>query len=118
EAARGSEEVEVPVVVAEECCLHVFQSSEATEDARDLKRTAHAASAQALRRQTADLLAGEVYVARVVGDVTGDQVEERGLRGAVGADARAQGARRHCQVPAIHGLDAAEVLAERAGLED
>jgi hypothetical protein len=47
-----------------------------------------------------------------VGDVAADQVEQRGLARTVGPDDRAQVARGHRQVHAIHGLHAAKVLAQ------
>ena len=63
-------------------------------------------------RQPADLLAPHVDLSGVVGEIAGDQVEERGLPGAVRADDRAQIAGGHGEVHAVDGLDAAEVLLE------
>ena len=54
EAPRRHQHVEVPVVVAEEGRLHVLEHGEAAEDAGDLERAAHAAAAEAVRRQAAD----------------------------------------------------------------
>ena len=64
--------------------------------------------------------AGEADVPGVAGEVAGDEVEQRGLARAVGADDRRAGRRRGtAEVDATDGVDAAEVLARGAvGLED
>ena len=108
----------MPAVVAEEGRLHVLQRAEAAKDAGDLERAAQAAAAEPMRGQPADLLAAEVDPPGVVPQIAADQVEERGLAGAVGTDDRPQVAGLDRQVHAVHGLDAAEVLAQAENGED
>ncbi len=50
-------------------------------------------------------------------DVTGDQVEQRGLAGAVGADDGSEVPGGNSEVDPVDGLDAAEVLPETHRLQ-
>ena len=118
EAPGRHEDVVVPAVVGQERRQHVLERGEPAEDARDLKRAPHPAPAQLVRRQPAHLLAQEVHLARVVGEVAAQEVEERRLPRAVRPDDGPPIARRHRQVDAVDGLDAAEVLPQRDDVED
>jgi hypothetical protein len=104
--------------MSEERRQHVVAGSEAPEDTRDLKRASHAAPAELVRRQPCNVLAHEVDLARVVGKVAAQEIEERGLAGAVRTDDRATVSCRHGQVHAIDGLHAAEMLLEPGDLKD
>ena len=71
-----------------------------------------------MRRQPTHLFARKIDAAAVVREIAREQVEERGLAGAVGTDDRAHIARRNRQIHTVHGQDAAEVLPEADRLED
>ena len=118
EAPRRAEEVMMTPVMRQERRLDILERGEAAEYAGDLKRAGEPPAAEVLGRQAADVLASKKDLPGVVSEIAGDQVEERRLAGAVGADDRAQVALGDGQVHAAHGLDAAEMLAQADGLED
>ena len=63
-------------------------------------------------RASLDLHAAKDDAARLGGEKAGHQVEQGGLAGAVGADDRLDGARRHPKAHLLHGLEAAEGQAD------
>ena len=70
------------------------------------------------RREARDGPALEKNVAFVRRIEPGNQVEGRGLSGAVRADQGVEGAVAHGDVDALHGLERAEALGDAAGLQD
>src|SRR4030095_5964311 len=98
--------------------LAVLERREPAKDAGDLERPRQSAATEGLGRQTAHFRAAKEDLPGVVRKIAGDQVEERGLAGAVRADDGAQVALGHREVHAVDGLDPAEVLPQADGLED
>src|SRR5262249_39283813 len=98
--------------------LNVLERGETTEDAGDLKGAAHALAAEPIRRQPTHLCARKIDTPAVACEIAREQIEERGLAGAVGADDCTQVARRNRQVHTVHRQNATEVLPEADRLED
>ncbi len=118
EPRRAGKDIVVAAVVREEGGLHVLEDREATEHARDLKGPPDPAAAHLVGRKPADLVARKIDDPGIVLDVTGDQVEQRRLAGAVWTDDRPHVGTRDRQVDAVDGLHAAEVFLQRPDLED
>ena len=69
-------------------------------------------------RQALDVCPLEADPALLGGQKTADQVEQAGLAGAVGADDRLDGARRHPEGDAFHRLQAAEGQADAVQFQE
>ena len=97
---------------------HVLEHAHVRERLRDLERTADALAAAILPRDTGDVLAVETDPTLVGPIHAGDQVEQRGLAGAVRPDDAQcfSVVQLHAQV--VDDLHAAEGLHETGGLED
>ncbi len=96
---------------------HVFENRQAAKQRRDLER-AHDAVLDALRLgQRRDVGAVEQDAAVVGMKRPGDQVDEAGLAGAVGADERVTRPAPEAEIDAVGDGQSAEALAEAAGFE-
>ena len=93
----------------------VFADAERRKQVGDLERAADAGARDLLRRMPGDRLAQQRYRAFVRRIHARQQIERRGLAGAVGADQRMQRAVGDGDVDALHRLDAAEALDDVAG---
>src|SRR5258708_23811018 len=110
--------VERAAALALERDAHVFQHGEMGEYGRNLKRAHEAEPRHIGRRQGRDVFA-LVDDAAVRGlEKLGEQIEARGLAGAVRADQGMYGAARDLQVDAAYGHEPGEVFGEILGLED
>ena len=96
---------------------HVLQAGEPVEQPHVLER-AHQTLARDLRRVEPDeLLAVQLHRAGVGGDGAGEEVEHGRLPGAVRPDEGGDRAPPELDVQVVGGDDAAEALADTAGLE-
>ena len=93
----------------------VLADAERRKQIGDLERAADAGARDLLRRVAGDRLAQQRHRALVGRKHAGQQIERRGLAGAVGADQRMQRAVGDRDVDALHRLDAAEALDDVAG---
>jgi len=102
-------------LVAEEGADHdVLQHREARKGADDLEGAGDPEQRERVGRQAGHVLAEEGDGALGGRKVPGHQIEERGLAGAVRADEPEDLALRGVEVDAVHGMHAAEVLAQGA----
>src|SRR5216683_562833 len=92
--------------------------SRRTRGARQLEGAGEPAIDDAVRLEAADRLAVEDDAAGVGGDEAGEQVEERGLAGAVGAEDAGDLAGLEREGDVLHGGEAAEALGEALDLEE
>ena len=99
-------------VAAERGDHHVAHDGEARKRSHDLKRPGEAERVDLVRRQPAQVAAGEGHPAGVGGEEPGDEREGRRLASAVGADQRHDLALGHREIEVLHRLHAAEPLAE------
>src|SRR5215831_1593744 len=114
---HGGEKVPAAPAMREKGGLDVLVHGELGEDVRALEGAAHAQAAEIVRRDARDLAIVEAHAARVGTQMPRDQVEERGLARAVGADDGADRAAGHAEAHAAHGLEAREALAEALDLK-
>ena len=91
---------------------------ELREHALDLQRAFDAEAADLVRRAAGDIVAVEEHAAAVGRQQARDQIEERGLAGAVRPDDGVQRARRRDRSSGVDGGEAAEALAEFFGAQD
>ncbi len=117
EAVHARHQVPAASSVTEERRLDVLKYREAREDVGALEGATHAETAEIVGRDTGDLPVLEADAARVGPEVTGDEVEERGLARAVGPDDGADRAARNAEADSAHGLEAVEALAEIADVK-
>src|SRR5438477_1702513 len=103
--------------MADERRLHVLEHGESREDVGALEGPPDAQPAEIVRRHARDVAAVERDVPAIGTQMTGDQVEERGLAGAVGSDDGADRAARHAERHAGDGHEAVEALGEIADLK-
>ena len=87
------------------------------EEAGDLERPGDPEVGDLLGLATGDVLAAEQDLARGRREEAGQQVEQRGLAGAVGADERVDGALGDAEADVGDRAEAAELLGQLAGLE-
>src|SRR4029079_19377031 len=80
-------------------------------------RAPHAEAADVVRRQPRDVAALEQDGAGVGAQMAGDQVEQRGLAGAVGPDDGGDLALGHAHAGVVDGQEAVEGFAQAADLE-
>ena len=85
---------------------------------RDLIRPADAGEAALVRSGAGDIDAVEADFPGVGVEIAGDQIEKRGLAGAVGADDADGLAARDGEIDGIGGLDGAEGSGEAPDLEE
>ena len=111
------EEAQATAAVRDERRLHVLEHGEPREDVGALERAADAEPADVVRRQAGDVAPVQDDGAGVGAQVAGDQVEERRLARAVGADDRRDLAAGHAERDAGHGLKAVEGLPHTAHLK-
>jgi hypothetical protein len=97
-------------VVGEQGNLHVLDHAELGKDAGDLEGAAHAALADAVRRQPPQVLAAKQHAPAVAAQVARDHVEQRGLAGAIRPDDRPPLAGHDLQIYAVDGPQPAEAL--------
>ncbi len=117
EALHRGEQVPAAPAVADEGGLDVLVHGEAREDVGALERPAHAEPAEVVGRDPGDVALLEDHAPAVGLEVPGDQVEQRGLARAVGADDGADRALGHREGHAPHRLEAVEALADVAHLK-
>ncbi len=96
----------------------IFERSHAEEDLQVLERARQAPARELFRRKRAHLLAGKPHAALRGQVETGDEIEQRGLAGAVRADDRKDEAGRDCQAHVFDRVHAAEGDREVLGNED
>src|SRR5438094_8634165 len=96
---------------------HVVDHAHAGEWAVVLERAHHPARSDAMRRQAEDRLAGEAHLAARGRESARDQIERRGLAGAVRADHAEDLAFADFEVELVHGGEAAEALGQLLDLE-
>jgi hypothetical protein len=96
---------------------HVLEHGHARERPRDLERPGEPEAADGVGREAHDRAAVEADIAAVRGQEPGEQVEDRRLAGAVGADEAEHLAQRDREVEPGDGSEAAEAPREPAGLE-
>src|SRR5258708_25704741 len=84
--AAGAKQVPLLAFVRDQGDLHVLEHGEAGIDVDALERTGDAQPHDLVRRQADQVAALERYGALVGPQMAGDEIEERGLAGAVGAD--------------------------------
>src|SRR5258707_13433665 len=94
---------------------HVLPDAERRKQVGNLERPADAGARDLLRRMAGDRLAHQRYRALVRRVHARQQIERRGLAGAVGPDQRMQRAVDNLDVDSLHRLDAAETLDDVAG---
>ena len=94
---------------------NVLADAQRRKQIGDLERAADAGVRDLFRRMAGDRLAQQRYRALVRRIHAGQQIERRGLAGAVGADQRVQRAVGNRDVDALHRPDAAEALDDVAG---
>src|SRR5262245_26192266 len=97
---------------------HVLQHGETGEDVGDLVGLGDAQARHHVLRQSRDVALAEPDAAASGGHLAGDETEEGGLAGPVGADDRAQLAARHRQTHPVDGDQAAEGAREILGAEE
>ena len=102
----------LPVVPNVEPTKHVLEHRQPLERPRDLRGSADAAVAAHVGRSLVSVLAAEADGAVVGTQVTGDEVEQRGLAGAVGADDAEGLALGNVEREVLHHLKRAEALRE------
>ena len=95
-----------------------FERCQRVEQLRDLK-SAHQSTARSLmRRQRRDVFAFEVDAAARRGQHAGQQIDERGLAGAVGSDQRMPCAAGELERNVLRRGNSAEVLVQRMRRQD
>src|SRR5262249_52752226 len=97
---------------------NVFERGHAEENLQVLERARHAPARELFRRKRGHLLAGKSHAALRGQVETGDEIEQRGLAGAVRADDRKDEAGRDRQAYVIDRVHAAEGDREMLGNED
>ncbi len=97
---------------------HVVEHGQLRKQAGDLEGARHAERGAAVARPIGDVLAEQQHFAGGHGKDAGDEVEQRGLARAVGADDRFAVTRHHAQADVARGLQAAEALRQGSELED
>jgi hypothetical protein len=108
-----------PWATAESCRQHdVLQHRHVRERARNLVGACHAAPRRLMRRCTPDLHSVERYLPRSQPVESGNDIDQRRLPRAVGADQPEDLALPHVEIDATQRLQAAEALAHAAHLED
>ena len=93
--------------------LDVVARAEAIEQAQLLEAARNAGARHLVRRQAVDARVAKIDVARVGREIAGDQIERRGLAGAVAADQAGDRAGLHVERQVAHGLQAAERFRQR-----
>ena len=88
--------------------LHVLPSRQGPEELEALEGAGDAESGPVMRRQAGDVLTAEAHPPVRGGLQAGDDVEERGLPGPVGADEAVDGAGVDLQIDVLQGLEPAE----------
>ena len=95
---------------------HVLQARDPADEAHVLERAHQSHAGHLVGVQPDQLDAVEQHRARVGPDEPGEQVEDRGLAGAVRADERGDGALAQLDGEVVGGDDAAEALADAVRL--
>ena len=96
---------------------HVLEHGQPLEELVDLEGAAQPALDARLLRQRGDVLAGQPDLARRRRQASGDQVDERGLAGAVGTDQRVPRACLEAEVDVLRHAQRAEILVQPGGFE-
>ena len=96
----------------------VFQDRHVVEELHQLEGAGDPPPGDAVGRASLDFLALKDDAALLGGQKAAHQVEQGGLAGAVGADDRLDGARRHPKGDLLHGLQAAEGQADVLQFQD
>src|SRR5262245_63462759 len=92
----------------------VLLDAQPGEQVGDLERAPYSGRRDALRPKPGDRIALELDGSAVRSEQAGDEVEGRGLAGAVGADQGMQGAVANGQIDAAHGAQPAKTLGQAA----
>jgi hypothetical protein len=91
---------------------------EGVEHALDLQGAGEPEPADAVRLHAGDVTAEEGDASGVRGEQAGDQIEERGLAGAVGTDDGVELTGGELEIDAVDGAQATERLAQAGGAQD
>ena len=97
---------------------HVVEHGQAREQAGDLERARHAERGAAVALPAGDVLAEQQHLPGARRKNAGDQVEQRGLAGAVRPDDRLAVAGHDLERDAAHGMKAAKALGQPLQFKD
>src|SRR5690606_11595021 len=111
-------QVEANAVPGHDTDADVFESAHAAEHIGDLKRQGQTATADLFRFQTADALAAQIDLPAAGAVLSGDQIEQGGFAGAIGADQGVAFALFNSEVHAAHDFQAAEVFLQVVDNQD
>jgi len=95
----------------------IFQNAQAAEQPVDLERARDAEFDPLGLALAGDVMPGKQHAALGRRQHAGEEIDERGLAGAVGADQRVARAGFELEVDILHGFERAEIAAERLGFE-
>src|SRR6185369_9700201 len=95
----------------------IFRNSQLGEDALHLQRPFDAQPADFMRAQAGDVAAAEQHLPGIWLEQAGDQVKQRCLAGAIGADDRMQLTARQCQAQVVDRGETAESARQIASFE-
>src|SRR5580700_7730468 len=95
----------------------VFQNRQPAEQPVDLERARDAKLHPLGLALAGDVAAGEQHAALAGRQHAGEEIDERGLAGAIGADQGVAGAGFELEVDILHGAKRAEIAAERLRFE-
>ena len=95
----------------------IFQNRQAAEQPIDLERARDAKLDPLGLALGGDVAAGEHHAALARRQHAGEEIDERGLAGAIGADQRVARAGFELEVDILHGAKRAEIAAERLRFE-
>jgi hypothetical protein len=106
-----------PRVERDTCQLDVLEYRKIWKEPGDLKRPRDAERRAPVRRERGDIRSRQDDAAARRRQLAADQIEERGLTGAVRADDGVTGPRRQRQAHLVDGLEAAEVTRDAVKLQ-